>query len=67
MRSKVDDDGESAAVVSVVGQRRAEAGRPAPTGVGATLLVEERRAEVLVTGGEQILVQDVTHPRGVGH
>lgn len=33
VRAKVDDDGEPAAVVSVVGQRRAEAGRPTLTGV----------------------------------
>lgn len=33
VRAEVDDDGEPAAVVSVVGQRRAEAGRPTLTGV----------------------------------
>lgn len=65
--SKVNDDREPAAVVSVVGQRRAEARRPALTGVRATLLVETRRAEVLVAGREQILVQYVTHLWGIGH
>lgn len=67
LRSKVNDDRESAAVVSVVGQRRAEARRPALTGVWATLLVETCRAEVLVAGREQILVQYVTHLWGIGH
>lgn len=33
VRAKVDDDREPAAVVSVVGQCRAEAGRPTLTGV----------------------------------
>lgn len=67
VRSKVDDDRESAAVVSVVGQRRAEARRPALTGVRAALLVEGCGTEVLVAGGEQILVQYVAHLWGIGH
>lgn len=48
VRAKVDDDGEPAAVVSVVGQRRAQAGRPALTGPRAALLMEGSWAEVLV-------------------
>lgn len=67
LRSKVNDDGESAAVASIVGQCRAEARRPALTGVWAALLMEGCRTEVLVAGGEQILVQYVTHLWGVGH
>lgn len=67
MRSKVDGDREAAAVVSVVGERGTEAGRPTLAGVRATLLVERCGAEMLVTGGEQILVQDVAHCGCVSH
>lgn len=52
--------------MSVVGEGGAEAGRPTLAGVRAALLVERRGAEVLVAGGEQILVQDVTLLRRVG-
>lgn len=67
LRSKVNDDRESAAVVSVVGQRWAQARRPALTGVWATLLMEGCGTEVLMAGREQILVQHVTHFWGIGH
>lgn len=53
--------------MSVVGQRGAEARRPTLASVGATLLVKHGGTEVLVAGGEQILVQDIAHFTRVGH
>lgn len=67
VRSKVNDDGEPAAVASVVGERRAEAGRPALTRVRATLLMEGCWTKVLVTGGEQILIQHIAHLWSIDH
>lgn len=61
MGAKVNDDGEFAAVSSVVSQRGAKAGRPALTGVCPTLLMEGGGAEVLMTGREQILIQHIAH------
>lgn len=54
-------------MVGVVGEGGAEAGRAAPAGVRATLLVKGGGTEVLVAGGEHSLVQHVAHFRGVGH
>lgn len=67
MGSKVNDDGEFAAVSSVVSQRGAKAGRPTPAGVCPALLMEGGGAEVVMTGGEQVLIQHITHRRGVAH
>lgn len=64
--TKLDDDGVFAALASVVSERGAEAGRPALTGVWATLLVEGGGAQVLMAGWENLPVQEVTHVRGVG-
>jgi len=66
VRPEVHDDVEASAVVGVVGERGAEARRPALAGVGATLLLEGRRAQVLVAAGEQIPDQHVAHLGGVG-
>lgn len=53
-------------MVSVVGQRGAEARRPALARVRETLPVKRCRTEALVAGGEGFLVQEVAHVRRVG-